>query len=97
MCVCVCMYNLYTYKKSGAGLCSANASLLYIYYNNSLLCKGNTSSLHYPAVKLNFVLSCWCFETENKYLTIQHSEDRLVFVKDKPRSLFETEQITSDL
>lgn len=68
-----------------------------MYYNNSLLWKGNTSSLHYTALKLNFVLSSWFFETEKKYLMIQHSEDKCVFVKEELRSIFETEQTIWDL
>lgn len=30
MCVCVYIYDLYMYKKSGAGLCSANAGISHI-------------------------------------------------------------------
>lgn len=63
-----------------------------------MLWKGNSSTLYYTALKvIFFFLSCWVFETEKKYLMIQHSKDRCVFVKEEHASLFEIELFFWDL
>lgn len=98
MCVYIYIHNLYMYKKDWGWtlLCKCRYKS-YINYNNILLGKGNTSSLYYTTLKLNFVLSCWFFEIEKKYLMIQHSEDRCVFVKEEHASLLEIELFFRDL